>query len=248
MNKFQSFLRKCLLNSLVGFNKDFKGILKAESIPELEASNAYKRYLDVSILLDEGHMQARKNPFTAKLRANVRARSKSYHAINFAIKSNLNSNIEAERNAAILLNTIFLRYSPEFSRTSYSGAKGMITSFIQELQQKENADAIAVLKLENKLQQLLDDDTKCEANYLQCIAKNMEQVEHVSASSIRNSFIVEVRNIINFIDTQASEDKSGKWVELKSKVAIHNAKFEKAEAVRQANLKKKREEKKKRSM
>lgn len=248
MNKFQSFLRKCLLNSLVGFNKDLRGILKAANLPELEASNAYKRYLDVSMLLDEGHMQARKNPFTVKLGANVRARSKSYHAINFAIKSNLNSNIDAERNAATLLNMLFLRYSPEFSRTSYSGATGMIASFIQELKQKQNVDAIAVLKLENKVQQLLDDDASCEASYLQCIAKNMEQDEHVSASSIRNNYITAARNVITFVETQASEDKSGKWVELNGKVAIHNAKFERAEAVRQANLKKKREEKKKRSM
>jgi hypothetical protein len=44
MSKLLSFLRKCLLNLLVGYANDLKLILTAEENAELFASNAYKKY------------------------------------------------------------------------------------------------------------------------------------------------------------------------------------------------------------
>ena len=244
MAKFLSFLRKSLISSVVGYAKDLNSIMKSINLPELYASNAYLLYMDTFTRMEQGHMLERKNPFTEKLLEYVKSRGRSFQAVNLGIKSYLNSSNEAERNAAILLNALFVRYAAEFSKTSYSGSTGMIASFIEDIKQKQYADAIAVLKLESKIQQLLGDDAGCETTYLQCIMKDMELEENVSASSIRNEFLKVTRDLIILIGTRASEEKTSKWAELYSTIAIHNAKFEKGEAVRQAALKKKREEKK----
>lgn len=243
MAKFLSFLRKSLISSVVGYAKDLNSIMKSINLPELYASNAYLVYMDTFTRMEQGHMLERKNPYTEKLLEFVKSRGRSFQAVNLGIKSFMNSNIEAERNAAILLNALFTRYAAEFSKTSYSGATGMIASFIQDIKQKQYSDAIAILKMESKIQQLLSDDTGCESTYLQCIMKDMELEENVSASSIRNEFLKVTRDLIILIGTRASEEKASLWVELYTKISIHNAKFEKSEAVRQAALKKKREEK-----
>ena len=244
MSKFLSFLRKCLLNSLVGYANDLNLILTAEENVELFASNAYKTYQGTFTRMELGYMQVRKNPFTEKLAELVKTRGKSFQAIHMGIKSYLNSSNEAERNAAILLNALFTRYAAEFSNTSYSGATGMINSFIQDIKQKEYADAIAVLKLESKVKQLLDEEAEYESVFLQSIMKNIEAEENIGASAIRNEFHADTRDLLVYIGIKASEDTTGKWADLNAKIAILNAKLEKAEAVRQAALKKKREEKK----
>lgn len=244
MAKFLSFLRMSLISSVVGYARDLNSILKSIELPELYASNAYLTYMDTFTRMELGHMQERKNPFTEKLAEYVKSRGRSFQAVNLGIKSFLNSSIEAERNAAVLLNALFVRYTSEFSKTSYSGATGMITSFIQDIKQKQYADALAVLKMESKIQQLLSEDAGCESTYLQSIMKELEFEENVSASSIRNEFLKVTRDMMLLIGTRASEEKGSKWAELYATIAIHNAKFEKSEAVRQAALKKKREEKK----
>ena len=244
MSKFLSFLRKCLLNTLVGYANDLNLILASVENAELLASNAYKKYQTTFTKMELGYMQERKNPFTDKLGGIVKSRGQYFHAIHLGIRSYLNSKIEAERNAAILLNALFVRYGSEFSKLSYSGATGMITSFIQDIKQKQYADAMAILMQESKLQQLLDIETEYEETYLQCIMKDIEAEENTSASNIRNEFISDTRDLMVFIGIRAFEEKTGKWADLNAKIAILNAKFEKSEAVRQAALKKKREEKK----
>ncbi|TCN68881.1 DUF6261 family protein [Acetobacteroides hydrogenigenes] len=244
MSKFLSFLRKCLLNSLVGYANDLNLILTAEENAELFASNAYKTYQGTFTRMELGYMQVRKNPYTDKVSEIAKMRGKSFQAIHMGIKSYLNSSIEAERNAAIILNALFTRYAAEFSNTSYSGATGMINSFIQDVKQQVYVDAMATLKLESKLQQLLAEEAEYEAVFLQSIMKNIEAEENEGASNIRNEFHADTRNLLVYIGIKASEEKTSKWAELYSTIAIHNAKFEKGEAVRQAALKKKREEKK----
>jgi hypothetical protein len=244
MAKFLSFLRKSLISSVVGYAKDLNSIMKSVDLPELYASNAYLAYMDCFTRMELGHMLDRKNPFTEKLAEYVKGRGRSFQAINLGIKSFLNSSIEAERNAAVLLNALFVRYTSEFSKTSYSGAMGMITSFIHDIKQKQYADALAVLNMESKIQQLLSENDGCESTYLQSIMKEVEFEENVSASNIRNEFLKVTRDLMLLIGTKASEERTSKWAEMNAKIFIHNAKFEKGEAVRQAALKKKREEKK----
>ena len=244
MSKFLSFLRKCLLNSLVGYANDLNLILTAEENAELFASNAYKTYQGTFTRMELGYMQVRKNPYTDKVSEIAKMRGKSFQAIHMGIKSYLNSSIEAERNAAIILNALFTRYAAEFSNTSYSGATGMINSFIQDVKQQVYVDAMATLKLESKLQQILAEEAEYEAVFLQSIMKNIEAEENEGASNIRNEFHADTRNLLVYIGIKASEEKAGKWADLNAKIAILNAKFEKSEAVRQAALKKKREEKK----
>ena len=244
MAKFLSFLRKSLISSVVGYAKDLNSIMKSINLPELYASNAYLLYMDTFTRMEQGHMLERKNPFTEKLLEYVKSRGRSFQAVNLGIKSYLNSSNEAERNAAILLNALFVRYAAEFSNTTYSGATGMINSFIQDIKQKEYADAMATLKLESKLQQLLAEEAEYEAVFLQSIMKNIEAEENEGASNIRNEFHADTRNLLVYIGIKASEEKAGKWADLNAKIAILNAKFEKSEALRQAALKKKREEKK----
>ena len=189
-------------------------------------------------------MQQRKNPYTEKLADIAKRRGKSFQAVHLGIKSYLNSSNDAERNAAILLNALFTRYAAEFSNTTYSGATGMINSFIQDIKQQVYADAMATLKMDSKLQQLLAEVAEFEEIFLQSIMKNIEDEENVGASAIRNEFHVDTRNLLVYIGIKASEEKTGKWADLNAKIAILNARFEKNEAVRQAALKKKREEKK----
>jgi len=244
MSKFLSFLRKCLLNSLVGYANDLNLILTAEENVELFASNAYKTYQGTFTRMELGYMQQRKNPYTEKLAEIAKRRRKSFQAVHLVIKSYLNSSNEAERNAAILLNALFVRYAAEFSNTTYSGATGMINSFIQDIKQKEYADAMATLKMDSKLQQLLAEVAEFEDVFLQSILKNIEDEETIGASGIRNEFHADTRNLLVYIGIKASEEKAGKWADLNAKIAILNAKFEKSEALRQAALKKKREEKK----
>ena len=244
MSKFLSFLRKCLLNSLVGYANDLNLILTAEENVELFASNAYKTYQGTFTRMELGYMQVRKNPYTDKVSEIAKMRGKSFQAIHMGIKSYLNSSIEAERNAAIILNALFTRYAAEFSNTSYSGATGMINSFIQDVKQQVYVDAMATLKLESKMQQLLAEEAEYEAVFLQSIMKNIEDEEIIGASGIRNEFHADTRNLLVYIGIKASEEKTGKWADLNAKIAILNAKFEKSEALRQAALKKKREEKK----
>ncbi|WP_320051686.1 DUF6261 family protein [uncultured Acetobacteroides sp.] len=244
MAKFLSFLRRSVISSIVGYAKDFNAILKSIELPELYASNAYLVYTDTFNRMELGHLQERKNPFTDKLAEYVKARGRSFQAVNLGAKSYLNSNVAAEREAASLLNALFVRYASEFSKNSYSGATGMINSFIQDMKQKNYAGAIATLKMEAKVKQLLDEDALCESTHLQAIVTELESEENVTASSIRGEFIKAASNLMVFIGIRASEEKGSKWVELNGQIAIHNAKFEKAEAVRQAALKKKREEKK----
>ena len=244
MSKFLSFLRKCLLNSLVGYANDLNLILTAEENAELFASNAYKTYQGTFTRMELGYMQVRKNPYTDKVSEIAKMRGKSFQAIHMGIKSYLNSSIEAERNAAIILNALFTRYAAEFSNTSYSGATGMINSFIQDVKQQVYVDAMATLKLESKLQQLLAEEAEYEAVFLQSIMKNIEAEENEGASNIRNEFHADTRNLLVYVGIKASEEKAGKWADLNAKIAILNAKFEKSEALRQAALKKKREEKK----
>jgi hypothetical protein len=245
MAKFLSFLRKSVISSIVGYAKDFNAMLKSIELPELYASNAYLVYMDTFARLELGHLQERKNPFTEKLAEYVKARGRSFQGVNLVVKSYLNSNVEAERDAAALLNALFVRYASEFSKNSYSGATGMINSFIQDMKQKNYAAAVATLKIEAKIKQVLDEDALCESTHLQAIVKELESEENVTATSIRGEFIKATRNLMILIGTRASEEKGSKWVVLNGQIAIHNAKFEKSEAVRQAALKKKREEKKK---
>jgi hypothetical protein len=244
MSKFLSFLRKCLLNSLVGYANDLNLILTAEENAELLASNAYKKYKGTFTRLELGYMQVRKNPFTDKLAAIAKTRGKSFQAVHLGIRSFLNSSVEAERNAAIILNLLFTRYASEFSNTSLSGATGMINSFIHDIKQKEYADAMAILKLDSRLQQLLDEVAEYEEIFLQSIMKNIEDEENIGASNIRNEFHADTRDLQVYIAMRANEEKTSKWAELNAKITILNARFEKSEAVRQAALKKKREEKK----
>lgn len=244
MSKFLSFLRKCVLNSLVGYANDLNLILTSEENAELLASNAYKKYQATFTRMELGYMQVRKNPFTEKLAEIAKTRGKSFQAVYLGIKSYLNSSIEAERNAAVLLNALFTRYAAEFSNTTYSGATGMINSFIQDVKQKVYVDAMTVIKLDSKLQQLLTEEAEYEDIFLQSIMKNIEAEENIGASAIRNEFHADTRELLVYIGIKASEEKIGKWADLNAKIAILNAKLEKGEAVRQAALKKKREEKK----
>lgn len=245
MPKFLSFLRSSILDGIMGYAKELVVILKAADIPELQTSSAYKNF-DASLSkMSNGYKQPRKNPFTDKLAAKGQKRAKTFSSVFLVIKGFISSDNPAIAEAANRLYVLFSQYTSEFSKTSYSGATGMISSFIDDLSKKENVEAIATLKLQEMVGQLLSDESGYEDIYLQAILSDKENEDNVVASKLRKEFMSETRDLLLTIGLKAKEDPAGKWADLNRKIAIHNAKFEKKEAVRQAALKKKREGKKK---
>ncbi len=228
----------------MGYAKELKEITISVGITELPTSNAYVEYDTVLVKMEDGYKQDRKNPFTDELAMCVQDRGNTFNSVDLTVQSFINSKGAAEAAAAKKLNILLSKYKAEFSKSTYSGATGMISSFIEDIKLPENAEAIATLKMEKKIEQLIGEQKEYVNTYLQCIAKDMESEATVVASKIRNEFLLATRSLFLFVGVKAKENPNSKWSELNTKIAIHNAKFEKKEAVRQAALKKKRDEKK----
>ena len=244
MAKFQTFLRSCLLDSLMGYASKLDYILLSAKLDELSASKIYQTFRYSLTKMEEGYMQSQKNPFTEILSEIVQRRSRTFRSIHHVIQSYLYSDVDAEREAAKRLLALFNRYKAEFSKTSCRGVTGMVSSFIEDVKQEEYADAVATLLLTAKLEQLLRNQNEYEEVYLKSIVTDMESSKTVFASSIRKAFTMEMRDLLLFVGTKAIEYPESKWSKLNEQIAIHNAKFVKGEGLRQAALKKKRESKK----
>lgn len=244
MAKFQTFLRSCLLDSLMGYAKELDIILVSAKIDELSSSKTYQMFRDTLTKMEEGYRQSRKNPFTETLGEIVLRRSRTFKSIYHVVQSYIYSDIDAEREAAQRLLVLFNRYKTEFSKTSYRGASGMVSSFIEDVKQEEYADAVVMLLLNAKLQQLLRNQNDYEEIFLKSIVKDVESDQTKVASSIRKMFTMEMRDMLLFVETRAKEHPDSVWSKLNGQIAIHNAKLVKSEALRQAALKKKRENKK----
>ncbi|WP_320052508.1 DUF6261 family protein [uncultured Acetobacteroides sp.] len=244
MAKFQTFLRSCLLDSLMGYASRLDYILISAKLDELSASKIYQTFRYSLTKMEEGYMQSQKNPFTEALGDIVLRRSRTFKSIHHVIQSYLYSDVDAEREAAQKLLLLFKRYKAEFSKTSSRGVTGIVSSFIEDVKQPDYADAVATLLLNAKLQQLLRNQTEYEEVFLKSIATDVESSKTVVASSIRKAFTMEMRDLLLFVGTKAKEYPDSKWSELNGQIAIHNTKFVKGEGLRQAALKKKRESKK----
>jgi len=245
MAKFLSFLRMCLLDTLMGYSRELSLLLAAANIPELNTANIYKLYLSTLSNMNEGYKYPRGNPYTYPLIDCTDKRSFSFRAIQLTIKSFLHSSIEAERKAAEKLNTLFSQYSADFSSSSNTGATGKISSFLIDVKRPDITAAIAVLKMEAKVQHLVDDETSYEETYLLCLMSDQVHDGIEVASNLRSEFITVTRDLIVFIGLRMKEADSAPWVDMYTKINLQNAKFEKNEAIRQAALKRKRDEKKK---
>ena len=244
MAKFQTFLRSCLLDSLMGYAHELDVILVSAKLSELLESNTYQTFRVTLNKMEEGYKQVRKNPYTDMLSEIVLKRSRTFRSIYHVIQSFLYSDDDAERDAAQKLLVLFNRYKAEFSKSSYGGAGGMVSSFIEDVKQQEYTDAVATLLLTAKLQQLIRNQTDYEEVRLKSIAKNAESNKTVFASSIRKRFMMETRDVLLFVETRAKESPDSVWSKMNKLIAIHNTKLVKSEALRQAALKKKRESKK----
>jgi hypothetical protein len=244
MAKFQTFLRSCLLDSLMGYAKDLDVILISAKIDELPSSKTYQMFRETLTKMEEGYRQSRKNPFTDALSEIVLRRSRTFKSISHVIQSFIYSDVDAEREAALKLQVLFKRYQKEFSKTSYRGATGMVTNFIDDAQQEEYADAVATLMLTAKLQQLLRNQNEYEEIFLKGISSDIESDKTVVASSIRKAFTMAMRDMLLYVTSKAKEHPGTEWGKINGLIAIHNTKFVKGEGLRQAALKKKREKKK----
>lgn len=245
MAKFLSFLRMCLLDTLMGYSRELSLLLAAANIPELNTANIYKLYLSTLANMNEGYKYPRSNPYTNELGDIVEKRSYSFRALQLTIQSFLHSNVEAERKAAEKLNTLFSQYSADFSSSSKTGATGKISSFLLDVKRPDIAAAIAVLKMEAKVQQLVDNETSYEETFLLSLMNDQEHESVEVASTLRSNFIAVIRDLIVFIGVRMKEENGTQWADLYVKINLQNAKFEKNEAKRQAALKKKRDEAKK---
>jgi hypothetical protein len=228
----------------MGYTKELDVILVSAEIAELLESKTYQTFRDTLTKMEEGYRQSRKNPFTEALGEIVLCRSRTFKSIYHVVQSYLYSDIDAEREAAQRLLVLINRYRAEFSKTSYRGASGMVSSFIEDVKQEEYADAVVTLLLNAKLQQLLRNQTDYEEVFLKSIAKDVESDQMKVASCIRKAFTMEMRDMLLFVETRAKEHPDSVWSKLNGQIAIHNAKLVKSEALRQAALKKKRENKK----
>ena len=244
MAKFQTFLRSCLLDSLMGYAHELDVILVSAKLSEQLESNTYQTFRVTLNKMEEGYMQDRKNPYTDMLGEIVLRRSRTFRSIYHVIQSFLYSDDDAERDAAQKLLALFNRYKAEFAKSSYGGASGMVSSFIEDVKQQEYADAVATLLLTAKLQQLIRNQTEYGEVLLKSIAKDAESNKTVFASSIRKRFMMETRDVLLFVETRAKESPDSVWSKLNKLIAIHNTKLVKGEALRQAALKKRRESKK----
>lgn len=244
MAKFQTYLRSCLLDSLMGYAQELDAILISVRKDELIASNTYQMFRDTLTKMEEGYRLDRKNPYTELLGDIVQRRSRTFKSIYLVVQSFLYSDVDAERDAAQKLLMLFNRYKAEFSKTSYSGAAGMVSSFIEDVKQEEYTEAVVTLLLTAKMQQLLRNQTDYEEVFLKGIAKDVESDKTVVASSLRKAFTMEMRDLLLFVGAKAKEYPGSDWSKLNRQIAIHNAKLVKSEALRQAALKKKRESKK----
>ena len=244
MAKFQTFLRSCLLDLLMGYAKELDLILISAKIDELPSSKTYQMFRETLTKMEEGYRQSRKNPFTEALGEIVLQRSRTFKSIYHVIQSYVYSDVDAEREAAQRLLELFKRYQKEFSKTSYRGATGMVTNFIDDAKQEKYADAVATLMLTAKLQQLLRNQNDYEEIFLKGIVKDIESDKTTVASSLRKAFTMELRDMLLFVSTRAKEYPGSAWSKMNGQIAIHNTKLVKSEGLRQAALKKKRESKK----
>ena len=243
MSKFFTFLGRCVLDNLLGYIKEMLLVISAVNIPELLTSKTYVKFKGVydDILL--GYKQDRKNPYTEKLQEKIRKRKLSFKALSLAVKSFLYSDIAAEKQAATLLNRLLLQYSDEFSRKTISGSTSLLVRFIALLDEPECKAAIATLKLDTKVAQLLKDEGEYESVYLQSVDQDSNSDNVEASSNLRKKLEESLQELLKFVDIMAAEQDDPKWKELSSKLAILNSKFEQSEAVRQTALKKKREDK-----
>ena len=244
MAKFQTFLRSCLLDSLMGYTQNLNAILVSAKISELLESKTYQTFRATLNKMEEGFMQGRKNPYTEILCEIVQRRSRTFRSIYLVLQSFLYSDVDAEKEAAQKLLVLFNKYKAEFSKTTSRSATGIVSNFIEDVKQVEYADAVVTLLLTAKLQQLIRNQTDYEDVFLKSIVTDMESSKTVFASSIRKAFMMETRDVLLFVETRAREFHDSVWSKLNKQIAIHNAKFVKSEGLRQAALKKKRESKK----
>lgn len=243
MSKFFTFLGRCVLDNLLGYIKEMLLVITSVNIAELPTTKTYIKFKRLYDDILVGYKQDRKNPYTEKLREKIRKRKLSFKALNYAVRSFLYSDVAAEREAAMLLNRLLIQYSDEFSRKTIGGSTSLIVSFIATLEGAECKAAIATLKLEAKVAQLLKDENEYEEVYLLSISQDSSSENVEASSNLRKKLEESLQELLKFVDIMAAEKDDPKWKELSSKLAVLNNKFEQSEAVRQTALKKKREDK-----
>lgn len=244
MSKLFSSLRSCLLDTLMGYTKELLIILTSAEIPELLTTKSFIKVKNAYTKMEEGYKQLRKSPFTDKIQVLVQKRAHSFKALQLSVQSYLYSDVAEEKTAAETLIPLITEYGAEFSKASNSGSTGKIVNFIEDIKKPNYAAAVTALKEEPRVQQLLKDEASYEEMFLKSIKGEAENDEAAVASSQRSELNDSLKDLFTYIEVTAKESSDAKWATLQNNIAIHNNRIEKGETVRQAILKKKRDEKK----
>lgn len=229
---------------MAGYGSELNGLAVGAGIPELVIAKPYLRFLGAYDKFNDGFKLSSKGKFTDLLLELDQKRGNSYRALYHGVQSFLYSDVAAEAQAAKTLNVLLEFYGLEFTNGTYEGETGTLNKLIADLQKPENAAAIAVLKLEAKVAQLVKDMGAFDATYKDSLKDVAEQKSFVAATTVRNEFEKETKNFLSYLQGKLLEDSDPKWEALCKNVVALNETIEKKEALRQAALKNKREEKK----
>lgn len=240
-------LGRFILKDMAGYGSELNDLAVGAGIPELLTAKPYLRYKDFYARFTEGYKVSSKGKFTDLLLELDQKRGNSYRALFHGVQSFLYSDVAAEAQAAKTLNVLFEFYGLEFTNGSYEGETGTLNKLIVDLQKPENAAAVATLKFEAKVAQLVKDMGAFDATYKDTLKDVAEQKSFVAATTVRNEFEKETKNFLSYLQGKLLEDSDPKWEALCKNVVALNDRLEKLEAQRQAALKKKREEEKKKS-
>jgi hypothetical protein len=237
-------LKGYILKDMAGYGSELNGLAVGAGIPELVIAKPYLRFLGAYDKFNDGFKLSSKGKFTDLLLELDQKRGNSYRGLFHGVQSFLYSDVQAEVQAAKTLNVLFQFYGFEFTNGSYEGETGTLRKFIADLKKPENAAAIATLKLEAKVAQLVKDVDAFDVTYKDSLKDVTEQKNYVAATTVRNEFEKETQNFLSYLQGKLLEDSDPKWEVLCANIITLNERLEKNEAVRQAALKNKREEKK----
>jgi len=237
-------LKGYILKDMAGYGSELKGLAVGAGIPELLTSKPYLRYVGAYDTFNDGFKLSTKGKFTDLLIELDQKRGYTYRGLFHGVQSFLYSDVAAEVQAAKTLNTLFEFYGFEFTNGSYEGETGMLNKFTTDLKKPENAAAIATLKLEAKVAQLVRDMGAFDATYKDSLLDVTEQKTFIAATTVRNEFEKETKNLLLYLQGKLLEGSDPKWEALCSNVVTLNQRMEKLEDIRQAALKNKKEESK----
>lgn len=234
-------LGRFILKDMAGYGSELNSLVVGAGIPEMLVAKPYLRFLGAYDRFTDGFKLSSKGKFTDLLLELDQKRGNSYRGLFHGVQSFLYSDVDAEVQAAKTLNALFDLYGFEFTNGSYEGETGMLLKFVEDLKKPENAAAIATLKLEARVAQLVKDMGAFDVTYKANIDDVTEQKSFVAATAVRKEFEKETKNFLSYLQGKLLEDSDPKWAALCAKVVTLNDRFKMLDDMHQAALKNKRE-------